>query len=171
METIFEQKKPKRNYKWLLLGVLIGVVLVGAIVLWALSQPTRDEQIAAALDGAFREGSPEFQKLTRDIIIATSDKTVESPNAFGKISMYIVGEIYNKGDKRITGLEVNVAVVDSYEKVLKEKRVLVVPMQVGTLEPGERIPITLTIDGFDPKDDRANIRWRVTAIRLASQNQ
>ncbi|MBK7802513.1 MAG: hypothetical protein IPJ55_07545 [Chloracidobacterium sp.] len=33
------------------------------------------------------------------------------------------------------------------------------------LGPNQTIPITLTLDGFDRKDDRANIRWKVTAIR------
>ena len=57
--------------------------------------------------------------------------------------------------------------VDQFNQTLKEKRVLVVPTQVQLLGPGESIPITLAIDGFDKKDDRANIRWKVTAIRVA----
>jgi len=79
--------------------------------------------------------------------------------------MGITGRVKNKGDKTIDGLEVNVAVVDQFNQVLKEKRVLVVPTQQALLAPGEAIPITLTIDGFDKNDDRANIRWKVTAIR------
>jgi hypothetical protein len=58
-----------------------------------------------------------------------------------------------------------VAVVDQFNQVIKEKRVLVVPTQQEQLSPGESIPITLTLDGFDSNDDRANIRWKVTAIR------
>ena len=79
--------------------------------------------------------------------------------------MGITGRVKNKGNKMIDGLEVNVAVVDQFNQVLKEKRVLVVPTQQEQLAPGETIPITLTIDGFDRNDDRANIRWKVTAIR------
>jgi len=40
-----------------------------------------------------------------------------------------------------------------------------VPVQQALLEPGQTIPITLTLDGFSRKDDRANIRWKVTAIK------
>ena len=79
--------------------------------------------------------------------------------------MYIKGNIRNKGNRVINGLEVNVAVVDTFNQVLREKRVLVVPTQRPQLGPGENIPISLEISGFDRKDDRANIRWKVTAIR------
>ena len=79
--------------------------------------------------------------------------------------MYIKGSIRNKGNRVINGLEVNVAVVDSFNQTLREKRVLVVPTQRPQLGPGEVIPISLEISGFDKKDDRANIRWKVTAIR------
>ena len=81
--------------------------------------------------------------------------------------MYISGQIYNKGNRVINGLEVNVAVVDQFNEVLKEKRVLVVPTQRPTLGPGETITISLEIPGFTKNDDRANIRWKVTAIRTA----
>ena len=79
--------------------------------------------------------------------------------------MYIKGKIRNKGEQTFNTLEVTVAVVDSFNKVLKEKRVLVVPVQQQLLAPGDSIPITLTLDGFDKQDDRANIRWKVTALR------
>ena len=79
--------------------------------------------------------------------------------------MYIRGKIRNKGARPINGLEVNVAVVDSFNQTLREKRVLVVPTQLPELAPGEIIPISLEISGFEKKDDRADIRWKVTAIR------
>jgi hypothetical protein len=40
-----------------------------------------------------------------------------------------------------------------------------VPGQKEKLGPGELIPITLSLDGFDKKDDRANIRWKVVGLR------
>jgi hypothetical protein len=124
-----------------------------------------DEQVAQILAGAYREGSPEFAEVTKDIIISTDDRTVESPTGLGTISMFINGTIRNKGTKTITVLEVNVAVVTQFNKVLKERRIVVVPIQQATLGPGETIPITLTMDGFSKDDDRANIRWKVTAIK------
>jgi hypothetical protein len=166
MDAFLEPKKEKRGVNWIfILGGLVGVVVIG-VAIWVLSfQPSMDEQRATILEGSFREGSPEFAQITRDIVISTSDDTVQSPNAFGTISMYIRGTIRNKGDKVIDGLEINVAVVDTFNEPLREERRLVVPTQVPQLGPGETIPVSLEISGFDRKDDRANIRWKVTAIR------
>ncbi|MEW6361911.1 MAG: hypothetical protein ACK42A_09785 [Pyrinomonadaceae bacterium] len=166
MATIFNNDKPSRISKGHVIGAVIGIILIGLLVFLAMQRPSMEEQKAAVLSDAYREGSPEFQDLTKDIIISTSEDTVEYQNAFGKISMSIKGKIRNKGTKTINGLEVDVAVIDQQNQVIKDKRVLVVPTQVAELPPGGVIPITLSLDGFDKKDDRANIRWKVTAIRV-----
>jgi len=166
MDTLLGQNEEKKGInKGFVVGILVGIAAIGLAV-WLLSfQPSMEDQRATILAGSSREGSPEFDQVTKDIIISTSDRTVESPDGFGNISMFIVGNIRNKGIKIINALEVNAAVVDQFNNVVKEKRVLVVPGQKETLGPNETIPITLSLDGFDRKDDRANIRWKVTAIR------
>lgn len=169
METLINHNnKPPGNVKGYIIGGIVGIALIAGLVWVVMLVPSMEDQKAAILDGSWHEGSPEFESITKDIIISTHRDTVESPNAFGNISMYITGEIKNKGDRVINGLEVNVAVVDPFNEMIREKRVLVVPTQKPTLDPGEIIPITLSIDGFSPKDDRANIRWKVTAIRTAN---
>ena len=169
METFLEpQEKKKTNIAGYLIGGVVGLLIIALGVFIATRQPSMQDQMANVLDGSYREGSPEFAAITKDIVIATGDNTVESPNAFGKISMFITGKIRNKGDKVINGLEVNVSVVTQFNEVLKEKRVLVVPTQRPELGPGETIDITLSLDGFNKNDDRANIRWKVTAIRVAN---
>lgn len=168
MDAFLEEKKPeKKGFNYLyLVGAAVGVLLIAAVVGIVMLQPPAEDQRALILDGAFREGSPEFAEVTKDIVISTDfDRTVESPTGLGNISMFIVGRIRNKGDKTISVLEVNSAVIDQQNNVLKEKNVLVVPERVGSLEPGEIIPVTLALEGFDPKADRANIRWKVTALK------
>ena len=170
MESFLEENSPTKkgiNYG-LVIGVLVGVLLIGAAALFIYLQPPAEDKRAIMLEGAFREGSPEFA-VTKDIIIATdADRTVESPNALGTISMFIVGSIRNKGTKTVTALEVSVSVVDLQNNVLKEKSVVVVPMLYPQLGSNETIkPVTLSLEGFDPKADRANIRWKVTAIKTA----
>ena len=169
MDAFLEPQNEKKGInKPLILGALIGIILLAAGI-WALMrQPSMEDQMANILEGSYHEGSPEFADTTKDIIISTSDDTVESPNAFGSISMYIAGNIHNKGSKTINGLEINVAVVDTFNQLLKEKRLLVVPTKQPQLGPGETINVHLEIPGFDGKDDRANIRWKVTAIRVAN---
>lgn len=164
---LLEQTEEKKGVnKIMIIGGLVGVVLIAAAIFAMSFRPSMEDQMASILEGSFREGSPEFERITKDIIISTDPRTVQSPNAFGKISMFITGNIRNKGTNIINGLEVNVAVVDQFNVVLREKRVLVVPTQRERLGPEETIPITLSLDGFDKNDDRANIRWKVTAIRI-----
>lgn len=169
MDAFLEPQNEKKGINTpLIVGALIGMLLLAGGIWLLTRQPSMEDQMANILEGSYHEGSPEFANITKDIIISTSDDTVESPNAFGSISMYIAGKIYNKGDKTINGLELNVAVVDTFSQVLKEKRLLVVPTKQPQLGPGETINVHLEIAGFDRKDDRANIRWKVTAIRLAN---
>lgn len=168
MDNLFEKKEEKKGFNMgFLIGGIIGVFVIAIIVLIAMQRPSMVEQEAAVLADALRPESPEFQEITKDIIISTGDNTVQYANAFGGISMAIVGNIRNKGNRAINGLEVNVAVVDQFNQQIKDKSVLVVPKQQEILAPGDSIPITLTLDGFKRDDDRANIRWKVTAIRVA----
>jgi len=167
MDMFLEPTKEKKGINFALVGGALFGILILACAVWLLSlQPSMGDQMTAILEGSYHEGSPEFEQITKDIVISTSKDTVQSPNAFGSISMFIKGTIRNKGDRIINGLEVNVAVVDSFKETLREKRVLVVPTQRPQLGPGEIIPISLEISGFDKKDDRADIRWKVTAIRV-----
>lgn len=166
MEDLFKPAEKKGINKVFVAALLVGVAVIGA-ALWVISlRPSMEEQTAKILEGSFREGSPEFAELTKDIIISTDKNTVESPMVTGTISMFINGKIRNKGTRTLNALEINCGVVTQFNKVLKEKRILVVPTQVERLEPEQTIPVTLSLDGFAKDDDRANIRWKVTAIRV-----
>ncbi|MCC6330080.1 MAG: hypothetical protein IT174_16325 [Acidobacteria bacterium] len=163
-----KKKEPKGINYGLVIGVAVGILLIGAAALLIALQPPAEDQRAKMLEGAFTESSPEFAAISKDIIIATDDRTIESPNALGTISMFIVGSIRNKGPKTITAMEVNVSVVDLQNNVVKEKRILPVPVQFQQLGPNETIsPVTVSLEGFDPKAERANIRWKVTAVKVA----
>ncbi|HQX55502.1 MAG TPA: hypothetical protein PLP07_06215 [Pyrinomonadaceae bacterium] len=166
MDHIFKPEKKKRGINPIFaVGIVIGILLIGGAIYLLSFKPPMEEQTAKLLEGSFREGTPEFTALNKDIIIATDDNTVESPMGLGTVSMFIKGNVRNKGTHNISTLEVNVAVITQKNEVLREKRILVVPIQQPILGPNQTIPITLTLDGFDRKDDRANIRWKVTAIR------
>lgn len=168
METLSGfNKQTKRLNKIHIVGGFIAVLLIAAGIFYLLQTPPQEVQKAMILQGSLHEGDPRFNEITKDIIISTDPDTVQSPNAFGKISMFIKGNIKNYSKNVINGLEVKVVVVDRFNQPVKEKRVLVVPTQQATLGPNESIPITLSVDGFAPEDDRANISWRVTAIRVA----
>lgn len=169
METFLREKKEEKRGAS---GVLVGAVLVAAALVagavWLLSfQPTREEQKQQELAGSFLEGSPEFEGYTNNLVITTDfDRTTESPLGIGTMQMSIHGTIRNKGAKIINGLEVKVSVVDRQNNVVKEKKTMVVPSQSPTLQSNETIPVFVPMDGFSKEDDRANIRWKVSAIRF-----
>ena len=168
LEMFERQRKAseKGAVNWaLIVGVVVALVMIGGAIVLLSRKPPVSEQAAQLIASAYQEGSPEFNNLSKDIVIATDDRTIESPTGFGTISMYIYGKIHNKGTKTIDVLQVDASVVTQTNQVLKSKRVLAVPVQQDTLAPGDTIPVTLTIDGFSKQDDRANIRWKVTAIR------
>ncbi len=167
MDTFLQKKEEKKGInKIFIVGLLIGTALIAGAV-WLLTlQPSAEEQRAKMLEGFFLEGTPEFAQITKDIVISTdSDRTTESPTGLGTIQMTVRGKIRNKGDKTLNGLEVNVGVVDRSNKVLKEKKVMFVPNQQPTIEPQEMISVTVALDGFSKDDKRANVRWKVTAIK------
>ena len=169
MDTLLQdQKNEKKSLnKVFIIAALIAILLVaGGIYLWSF-QPTIEEQKQQELVGAHLEGSPEFVNYTKEIIITTDlNRTIESPTGLGTISMMLHGDIRNKGSKAVDGLQVQVSVVDPFNTVIKEKRVMVVPNQVEKLNPNETIHVAVPIDGFSKDADRANIRWKVTAIRF-----
>jgi len=169
METYLgDPKEEKRGANKIMLAALAAAVVIVAIIVGLLSlTPSGEEQKQQLMEGAFLEGSPEFEGYTNNIIVTTNtDRTSQARLGIGTIQMAIHGYIRNKGAKTVTGLEVRVGVVDMQNKVIKEKKVMVVPLQTPTLSSNETIPVFVSLDGFTPEDDRANVRWKVTAIRF-----
>jgi hypothetical protein len=153
--------------KSFLVAILVAVLIVagGILLIWKL-QPSMQEQQDQALSGAVREGSPEFDTITKRIIAENDeDNTWQSPVGTGGIMMNIAGRVRNNSDKTLTGLEMKVSVLDSFDKVVKENVLTVVPTQQKTLPPKGQMNVTVRIDGFKRDDDRARIRWKVTAIK------
>ena len=165
MESLLPKEEKRGINKTFVVAILIAIVVIAGLILLLSRRPPVDDQMAQLVASGYHEGTPEFAELSKDIIISTDDRTVQSPTGLGTISMYIYGKIRNKGDKTIDILEINVAVITQFNQVLKEKKILVVPVQQPTLDPGQTIPVTLALEGFSKDDDRANIRWKVTAIR------
>jgi hypothetical protein len=154
--------------KTFLIAILIAALLVGGgvILIWKI-QPSMQEQQEQIFSGALREGSPEFDAVTKKIIIENDEEnTMQSPIGLGTVMMSIAGKIRNNSDKTLTGLEIRVSVLDSFNKVVKDKTLIVVPIQQKKLEPKGEMNVKVRVDGFDKKDDRARISWKVTAIKL-----
>jgi hypothetical protein len=153
--------------KSLLIALAAAIVLVvGAIGALVLFMPSYEEQKTQLLSGAVREGQPEFETLTKRIVTETNeDETWFSPVGTGTVMMSIAGRIKNNSDKSLTGLEVRVSVLDLAGKVVRENTVTIIPTQQAKLEPKKQMNVRVQVEGFKPDDDRASIRWKVTAIK------
>jgi hypothetical protein len=169
MDTFLENKKEKQGINKILLGaVVVGFLVVAAIVGLIALRPTPQDVQQQALDGAFRENSPEFAALTKRIVAQTDvDRTTQSPTGMGTVVMSIGGTIRNLTGKTLTGLELKVGVIDSFGNPIKDKTFVVIPRQAEKLENNQTLPVQVSIDGFSREDDRANIRWKVTAIKVS----
>ncbi len=170
MENFLQEKKEPRGINKILVAALLAAAVLVAGALWLLTfMPTAEQQQQQVMTGAFLEGSPEFAAYTKNIVITTDlDRTSEGRLGLGTIQMAIHGDVRNRGDKTINLLELSVGVVDTKNQFIKEKKILVIPTaQTETLAPNEMMKVFATLDGFTDKDDRANVRWKVTAIRFA----
>jgi hypothetical protein len=168
MKTFLDEPEPKKGMNMMfVVAVLIGIGLVaGLLGLVSMKKSTQQIQVDA-MEGAYREGSPEFALYTRKIIAETdTERTQQSPTGMGTIVMSIRGNILNITGKSLTGLEIKVTVVDSNDQPVKDKTTVIIPKEVEKLESGKTLPVQVTIEGFNKDDDRANIRWKVTAIKI-----
>ena len=101
MDTFLEDKKKKKGVN---LGLIGGVgaaliVIAGLVFLFSLMSPSESE-VGSALDGAYLEGSKEFEAYTRNLIVTTNtDRLMQSRTGLGTITMHIGGSVYNKGDR------------------------------------------------------------------------
>ncbi len=164
---INEPKQKDKSSAKVMIGALIAaVILVLCVIGFLYSRPSVVDLQQKALDSAFRSGSAEFEVLSKKIVISTDEnRLMESPTAMGSIMMSIGGRLKNLTGKTLTLIEINVAVVDMSGKIIKDKNIVVVPKQAETLADREELPLTVVIEGFKKEDDRANFRWKVTALK------
>ena len=167
MDSFLEKPPAAAGNSKKIIGTLIAALLLVFTTSGFYSTCTSRQALhQQQLEGAVREGTPEFETLTKRIVIQTDENnTMQSPTGMGTITMFIRGKIRNFTGKTLNGLEIKVTVVDQLEKPVKDKTLVVVPSQQPTLETNQSMPVNVMIEGFSKDDDRAMIRWKVTAIK------
>ena len=154
------------NKTSLVIGAVIGVLAIGGLIAAVSFMPTPAEEKEDKLEGAYLPGSAEFDSYTKEIVITTdTSRLQESRTGLGDIVMRIGGRIRNKGDKTVTLMEISVGMIDTKNKLIKDKKYLIIPNKYKELGPGETIDVDANVAGFRDDDDRANARWKVTALK------
>ncbi|MEP6924903.1 MAG: hypothetical protein ABI954_10595 [Pyrinomonadaceae bacterium] len=161
-----ENKETPGSSKLFWIVMVIGILIFGGLVAYFLSQPTPPSQ-EVKLQNAVREGAPEFEALkSRVLVLEQTNLGTQAQNAAGGIEMRLPAVVKNFSGKTLTGLEVVASVVDDNEKVIKEKTAIVIPTQVSPIDNNKSALVSVSIGGFSPKDNRANFKFRVTAIKV-----
>lgn len=117
------------------------------------------------LQGAIREGSPEFEEYQSKIVLDDPEGT-EAKRALGDIVMTLSTTVRNVTGKTLTGLEIRAAVVDYEGKPIKQRNVVVIPTRQPELLPNKTMPVNVTLDGMKDTDARANIRMEVAGFKF-----
>lgn len=117
------------------------------------------------LQGAIREGSPQFEELKKNIVL-DDPEAVEARRALGDITMTLQTTVRNLTGKTLSGLEIRAAVIDYEGKPVKQRNVVVIPVKQPELAPNKTLPVAVMLDGMSDTDARANIKMEVAAFKF-----
>lgn len=178
--SLIEEKTDEREKEQQKLFIIVGVasiVLLGILGFWWLrsgggkgSYTAADMNVSRKLEGAgvIREGTPEFEQY-KEKIIMDDPIAAQSDRLMGDITMTLEAKVLNFSGRTLNGLEVYGAVVDIKGNPVKERTVVVIPIQRAELDNNKNMPARVYFEGFKISDDRANIKMRITAFRFAPQ--
>jgi hypothetical protein len=167
----------RRSRTYLILGGIGALALAITIVVLAskFRQPP-SVPAASALPGgqqfrladAQRKGNPEFNQYQAKLTIEDIEKHA-AQNVVGMTQMILLGKLTNKGDRALSGLELEVKAMSYAEpgKVLAINTSAPIPrLRKEPLKPGESMRITMKLDlpSTITEDDVSDIVPEVSAL-------
>jgi len=157
---------PNESRRTLIIFVAIVAAVVIALLFYILMRASGGTGNAEpALQGAIRQGSPEFEQY-RSRIVLDQPEAEEAKRALGDTVMSLHTTVRNFTGRTLNGLEVRAAVVDHQGKVVKERTVTALPTKQPELEPNKTMTVQVMLEGMSDSDDRANIKMEVTGFRF-----
>jgi len=158
-----EASAPNRT---LIIIVAIAAAVVIALLFYLLMRAGGSGNAGEpTLQGAIREGSPQFAELKSRIVLDDPEAT-EAKRALGDIVMSLQTTVRNFTGKTLNGLEIRAAVVDYEGKPIKQRTVVVVPTRQPELAPNKTMPVSVMLEGMSDQDARANIKMEVTGFKF-----
>lgn len=151
----------------LVIVVAIAAAVVIAIFFYVLmrASSSRGGGGEPALQGAIREGTPQFEEYRSKIYLEEPEAT-EAKRALGDIVMTLTTTVRNLTGKTLSGLEIRAAVVDYEGKPIKQRSVVVIPTRQAELLPNKAMQVNVVLDGMKDEDPRANIKMEVAAFKF-----
>jgi hypothetical protein len=149
---------------WILM--VVGVLIASGVLAYFATRPAAPVR-EVRLENAVREGSPDWEQLKSRVVVEEQrDIATQTQSMAGGIQMRLPAKVKNFTGKTLSGLEVVASVVDDKGNVIKEKTAVVIPTQVLPIENNKSSLVTVNIDGFNAKDNRADFRFKVTGIKV-----
>lgn len=149
--------------------VIIIVAVIAAVAIaglfYVLMRASGGGAVEPTLEGALRPGSAEFEQYASKIVL-DKPEAYESKRALGDIVMNLQTIVHNFSGRTLTGLEIKGIVVDHQGKPVNQHAVVVVPTRQPELENNRSMAVRVMLEGMTDKDDRANIRMEVSAIKF-----
>ncbi|HEY6233209.1 MAG TPA: hypothetical protein VIW64_18235 [Pyrinomonadaceae bacterium] len=157
--------EPDDSRRTTIIVVAVIAALAIATLFYFLMKATGGGTVEPTLEGAIREGSPEFAQYQSKIILDPPE-AYESKRALGDIVMNLQTIVHNFSGRTLTGLEIRGIVVDHQGKAVNQRAVVVVPARQAELENNRSMGVRVMLEGMTEKDDRANIKMEVTGFKF-----
>ena len=150
--------------------IIIVVAVIAAVAIaglfYFLMRASGGGNVEPTLEGAIRAGSPEFDQYASKIVL-DAPEAYESKRALGDIVMNLQTIVHNFTGRTLGGLEINGIVVDHQGKPVSQHAAVVIPTaRQPELENNRSMAVRVMLVGMTDKDDRANIKMEVTALKF-----
>jgi len=157
--------EPDDSRRTTIIVVAVIAAIAIATLFYFLMKASGGGAVEPTLEGAIREGSPEFAQYQSKIILDPPE-AYESKRALGDIVMNLQTIVHNFSGRTLTGLEIRGIVVDHQGKAVNQRAVVVIPTRQADLENNRSMAVRVMLEGMTEKDDRANIKMEVSAFKF-----
>ena len=141
------------------------MLLVGSIIYSRMTGSARLSSNEPRLEGALREGAPEFKSVRARIVVEELVRTT-STSASGEALIELSANVRNETGRDIGALEVRGVVMNGGGQVLSERTVIVMPAERAKLPPGEILSVRVALEGVDSRAEQADVRMEVVGVRF-----
>ena len=153
------------NRTLIIVVAVIAAVVIAGLFYGLMRLSGRNTTAEQTLQGAVREGTPQFEEQRKNIVLDEPEAT-EAKRALGDITMTLSTTVRNLTGKTLSGLEIRGAVVDYDGKPVKQRAVVVIPGRQSELAPNKTLPVNITLDGMSDTDARANIKMEIMGFKF-----
>ncbi len=138
-----KEKQQQRSRLMLGIGVIAALFVVGAFLFFST---LKQQAEVPTLDDAVRDGNQEYEGYKAKV---TLDKqtVLAQQNAVEMVMFTIQAELHNRGDRTLSGVEIEAQVYDLQDKLIATRIGSPIPrLHPDPLKPGESTRVALKLD-------------------------